>query len=280
MLDFSQYLERIGLSERPTLEQMHLAHATTIPFENLDPIRGRPNSLDPGDLEYKLVTSRRGGYCFEQNLLFADALSEIGVTEVQPVLARVRAGGRPGPRPRTHLILKVSNQEGTWHVDVGFGADGLLMPIPYGPSGVHEQFGWRYRVVTDDNELVLQMQEGEEFVDLYGFIDEPALRVDMEVNNWYVCTSPRSPFTTALYCSFQEPGRRWVISERSGDRILTTKTPTSRSERALTIDEVEACFASTFHLPPIAMGERGWDIVDSALSPAEPSRDSHRDTIS
>jgi len=51
MFGLDAYLERIGLSGRPTLSQMHRAHATSIPFENLDPQRGVPASLsliDPG----------------------------------------------------------------------------------------------------------------------------------------------------------------------------------------------------------------------------------------
>jgi N-hydroxyarylamine O-acetyltransferase len=65
MLDFAAYLERIGLSasERPTLQAIHRAHATSIPFENLDPHRGIPVSLVQEDLERKLVHERRGGYC-------------------------------------------------------------------------------------------------------------------------------------------------------------------------------------------------------------------------
>jgi N-hydroxyarylamine O-acetyltransferase len=260
--DFASYLKRIGIAGTPTIAEMHLAHATTIPFENLDPLRGLPNSLNPVDLENKLVTSRRGGYCFEQNLLFADALTHLGDVEVIPMLARVRAGNRPGPRPRTHMILKVRDAAGTWHVDVGFGADGLLMPIPFGPGEVHDQFGWRYRVVEDGHELVLQMLENDIFIDLYGFIDEPVFPVDIEMSNWYVCTNPRSPFTTALYCSYQEPGRRWIISERPGPCILTTKTPESRTERELSNDEVSELFAKTFHLPPITHGSTGWQIAD------------------
>ncbi|HUY07225.1 MAG TPA: arylamine N-acetyltransferase [Acidimicrobiales bacterium] len=262
MEDFKAYLSRIGLRGVPSLWKVHLAHATSIPFENLDPIRGLPNSLDARDLEDKLVRRGRGGYCFEQNLLLKAALEHLGVESVEPVLARVRAGGRPGPRPRTHLILKVRDEGKIWHADVGFGADGLLEPIPYGPGEIHEQFGFRYRIVKDGSELVLQMQDNGEFVDLYGFIDEPALQIDMEVNNWYVCTNPRSPFTTALYCAFQEPGRSWMISERSGPVVLTIKTPTSREERELNDEEVTEIFAATFHLPSIRRDLGRWLIVD------------------
>ena len=101
MLDFGAYLERIGLSasERPTLHDVYRAHATSIPFENLDPHRGIPVSLAQEDLERKLVRERRGGYCFEQNLLLASVLqtladgtwSDVYAFPPQPV-PRIAAG--------------------------------------------------------------------------------------------------------------------------------------------------------------------------------------------
>ncbi len=48
MLDLDAYLERIGLHGRPSIAQVHRAHLTSIPCENLDPIRAfrrRPHSL-------------------------------------------------------------------------------------------------------------------------------------------------------------------------------------------------------------------------------------------
>jgi arylamine N-acetyltransferase len=116
MLDFDAYLERIGLSasEPPTLHDVHRAHATSITFENLDPHRGIPVSLAEEDLERKLVRERRGGYCFEQNLLLASALQHLGL-EVEPMLARVRVGGPPGTvRPRSHLVLRIDIETSNW----------------------------------------------------------------------------------------------------------------------------------------------------------------------
>jgi len=56
MLDLDAYLERIGLNGRPSLAQVHRAHLTSIPFENLDPHQGLPVSLQVEDLERKLVS--------------------------------------------------------------------------------------------------------------------------------------------------------------------------------------------------------------------------------
>ena len=66
--DLDSYLRRIeyAAARRPTravLHELHLAHACHIPFENIDPLLGRPVRLDLGSLQGKLVQARRGGYC-------------------------------------------------------------------------------------------------------------------------------------------------------------------------------------------------------------------------
>jgi len=163
MLDFDAYLERIGLgvgaADSPPWQKIHRAHATSIPFENLDSHRGIPVSLEQADLERKMVAARRGGYCFEHNLLLASALRDLGL-QVEPMLARVRIGSAPADaRPRSHLVLRVTDSEDqVWHADVGFGLGTLLDPIPFGPNPdtVHKQSGWSFRVVADGSELVLQ----------------------------------------------------------------------------------------------------------------------------
>jgi N-hydroxyarylamine O-acetyltransferase len=95
IFDLDAYLERIGLRGRPGLAQVHRAHITSIPFENLDPQRGVPVSLALEDLQRKLVAERRGGYCFEQNLLLKASLEALG-GEVDLLLARVRFRAEPG----------------------------------------------------------------------------------------------------------------------------------------------------------------------------------------
>src|SRR5215471_4756360 len=158
MIDFEAYLRRIGLdpADKPAWQAVHRAHVTTIPFENLDPHAGIPVSLEQADLERKLVASRRGGYCFEHNLLLASALAHMGL-EVEPMLARARVGGAPREtRPATHLVLRVTDAGRQWQADVGFGLGTLLDPIPFGPAGVHEQSGWSFQVVEDGDELTLQ----------------------------------------------------------------------------------------------------------------------------
>jgi N-hydroxyarylamine O-acetyltransferase len=231
MLDFAAYLERIGLSadERPTLQAIHRAHATSIPFENLDPHRGIPVSLMQEDLERKLVRERRGGYCFEQNLLLASALEYLGLT-VEPMLARVRRGAPPGTvRPRSHLALRVTDEDGrVWHADVGLGLGTLLDPIPFGAdrTAEHEQSGWTFRVLAEASELVLQTLADGSWSDVYVFSPQPVPQIDIEMSNWWTSTHPQSPFVFGLIACVHHPdGSRESISDWSGPLELRVQSP-------------------------------------------------------
>ena len=105
---------------------------TRILFENLDPLVGIPVSLAPDALAHKLVDARRGGYCFEKNMLFTAALEALGV-RVEPMLARAQRAGRRRPA-RSDLLLRGMGGA-VWHADVGFGNGTLIEPIPFGPGG-------------------------------------------------------------------------------------------------------------------------------------------------
>ena len=261
MLDFPAYLHRIGLEDGATFAEVHRAHATSIPFENLDPHRGIPVSLEPEDLERKLVRERRGGYCFEHNLLLASALEHLGL-RAETMLARVRAGAPAGAvRPRGHLILRVTDSNGAaWHADVGFGRGTLLDPIPFGPDpgAEHEQSGWSFRVVEDGPELVLQTRADGEWSDAYAFRPEPVPPVDIETSNWWTCTNPGSPFVFGLIAAVNHPdGTRELISDWSGPLELIVESPTGTEVSERPRDVIPALLADRFGLPGFALGPDG-----------------------
>ena len=266
MFDLDAYLTRIGLSGRPTLAQVHRAHITSIPFENLDPHRGIPVSLETADLERKLVAARRGGYCFEQNLLLKAALEALGY-EVEPFLARVRVGADPGVlRPRSHLLLKVRAEGSDWHADVGFGNGSLLEPLPWGPGDEHIQGGWQFRVVAEGPLLVLQTLRGSEWTDVYAFAPEAAPAVDLETSNWHTATHPHSPFVTGLIVSKQDrDGTRTTLSDWNG-LALTRETPGGATVTDVDREAVAQLLASEFGLEGYELGPGG-RIVAAAARP-------------
>src|SRR5262245_46547822 len=105
-IDLPAYLARIGYWGSATvdlasLQALHLAHATHIPFENVDVLMGLPIRLDAAGLMEKLVHGQRGGYCFEQNMLFSLALEQLGFPLTR-LSARVRMRTER-ILPRTHM---------------------------------------------------------------------------------------------------------------------------------------------------------------------------------
>lgn len=224
--DLDAYLHRIGYpgAREPTaaaLRDVHLAHASAVPFENLDIQMGRlPIRLDLDSLQAKLVGDRRGGYCFEQNTLFAAALEALGF-RVTRLAARVRMG-RSEPVPRTHMLLRVEVEDAggddaggpAFLADVGFGGDGLLLPVPMRSGAVAEQFAWTYRLVDEPPFLVLQSLHGARWMDLYAFTLEPHHSVDFEVANHYTSTHPDSGFLRAITVQLPGPEFRLILRNR------------------------------------------------------------------
>jgi N-hydroxyarylamine O-acetyltransferase len=207
-LDLDAYFSRIGYggSASPSLASLravHLGHARSIPFENVDVVLGRPIRLDLEGLQAKLVSGARGGYCFEHNTLLGAALEAMGFALTR-LAARVRFGNRR-VGARTHMLLRVEAEGTPWLADVGFGGLGILEPIPFVPDEPVEQFGWTYRVVRDGQELVLQSLGPDGWVGQYGSTLEPQLEVDFEVANHYTSTHPGSPFTRTLTAQRPDP---------------------------------------------------------------------------
>src|SRR5690606_29477377 len=102
------------------LEAIHALHPATIPFENLSPLLGQPVSLELGAIEKKLLTDRRGGYCYEHNLLLQAVLQELDFS-VHGLAARVLWNDPSAiDRPPTHMLLGVDISGTTYIADVGF----------------------------------------------------------------------------------------------------------------------------------------------------------------
>ena len=208
------YLSRVGFdgavaADTVTLDRLHLAHLSAIPFENLDIQMGRPIRLDPASLEAKLIRGGRGGYCFEQNTLLQQMLTEVGF-ETMPCEARVRPAGSTSITPRTHMVLVVTLAGRRFLCDVGFGGDGPLLPVPLDGTPT-EQFGNRYRLASEGPLLVLQRQSAATWVDSYAFVPERRHPIDFEMANWYTSTHPSSRFVTTLTAQRALPEARHVL---------------------------------------------------------------------
>jgi N-hydroxyarylamine O-acetyltransferase len=260
-LDLGEYLRRVGLpaAPRPTaagLAELHLAHATHIPFENIDVLLGRPIHLDPGSLRQKLVRDHRGGYCFEQNLLFAAVLEAVGF-RVTKLAARVRYRATR-LLPRTHMLLRIDTESGPWLADVGFGGGGPVLPVPMVPGREQEQFAWAYRLADEGaGTWVLKGRRPGGWYDLYAFTQEPQEVVDYELANYYVSTHPDSPFTRALAVQLAGTDARYLLRNRE----LTVERAEAAETRTVTDAELPDLLARTFGLsvpPGTTFPDRPW----------------------
>jgi N-hydroxyarylamine O-acetyltransferase len=133
-MQLQHYLDRITYHGeiRPSVDVLfglHRAHVCAIPFENFDVHLGRPVSIEADAAYEKIVVNNRGGWCYEQNGLFAWALAEIGF-DVTRIAAAVMRQDRGEVADANHLCLQVVSpgSELTYLADVGFGGS-LLQPI-------------------------------------------------------------------------------------------------------------------------------------------------------
>lgn len=216
-MDLRAYFERIGYDgpREPSLgclEALHLAHATHIPFENLDIQLGLPIRLDLEALDDKLVRRRRGGYCFEQNTLFAAVLERLGFP-IETLEARVRFG-TTDLSSRGHMTLRVKLDEGDFLADVGFGGEGLLGPVPMDGRQIC-RFGEVHRLQSEDRRQVLQCLKSSGWMDLYAIEPEPVFPVDYRVGNHYTSTYQESRFVTTLTAQMPTPGARHILRNRT-----------------------------------------------------------------
>jgi N-hydroxyarylamine O-acetyltransferase len=247
-MDLEAYRARVGYDGPlgPTVEALkalHLAHATHIPFENLDVLLRRPIRLDIESLWAKLVTGGRGGYCFEQNAAFAAILEAAGFT-IRRLAARVRFGATE-TRPRLHMALLVEAEGEPWLADVGFGGDGLLHPLPFRPRETAEQFAWKYRIVNEGSNYVVQSWRPAGWLDLYSFELEKQYPVDYEVANYYTSTYPGGYFLRFLLAQLPGKERRIAIVNRK----LIERTAEGVKETAIEGDEaLLAALAEHFRL--------------------------------
>jgi N-hydroxyarylamine O-acetyltransferase len=218
-MDVSAYLDRVkyqgdSSTSRETLRSLHLAHVLAVPFENLDGYRGVPVSLEPADLFAKIVTAQRGGYCFELNGLFSLLLEAMGF-EVTRLIARVRYGAKP-PYPRSHQVLLVTVSGEPWLVDVGFGGNGLLEPMPLEAGAEVTQHSEAFKLLTADcGEYLLQCRVHGEWESLYSFTTDPCQPIDYKYPNYFHSHSPDSIFMQRRICTIPTTEGRKILVDRT-----------------------------------------------------------------
>jgi N-hydroxyarylamine O-acetyltransferase len=211
-----------------------------IPFENVDVVLGSVPALDIPSLQKKMVRRARGGYCYEQNLLYAAALDQLGIP-VTRLAARVRMGSS-APRPRSHMMLLAEADGEGWLTDVGFGGGGLLEPMPLREHTMR-QGDWTFRLTRDDEEWILQSKTPAGWFDLYSFAMERQFPADYETYNWFTAANPKSPFVGHLVIQATGPETRRTLV---GTELTIAGPDGVRERRTLTPDETLDALSEEF----------------------------------
>ncbi len=219
--DLTAYARRLGLASLPAADldgvaRLVQAHAEAIPFENLAVLSGEVPGLELPTIEDKLLHRGRGGYCYEQNLLFAAVLRALGL-EVRLREGRVRAGlPAAQPTPRTHLALELRWAGEAWLCDVGFGHSAPLAPLRL--ASTDEQAapdGARYRLLPlAHGARALQVRGSDGWVDCYWLQPGEPTAPDLVVGNWYVATHPHAMLGNNLLVARAADGGRWSLLNR------------------------------------------------------------------
>jgi len=221
-MDVSAYLKRINHrgSAKPTIETLrvlHRAHLLTVPFENLDIHLGNPIVLEEGALFDKIINSRRGGYCYELNGLFAWLLRQLGY-RVTMFGAATNSKYRGGGQDVDHLTLLVELGE-RWIADVGFG-DAYRLPLRLDERGEQQGVGNTYRIDQKDGHWELwDLARGKPELS-YTFSLTPHQLTDFQGANLYYQTSPESGFRRKRICSRAIADGLVSLSD---DRLIITR---------------------------------------------------------
>ncbi|KAK7198717.1 N-acetyltransferase [Novymonas esmeraldas] len=220
-------LPRLAAGHAPLqfLQQLILAHVSSIAFETTDVLLGLTVSLAPQDIYRKLIHAGRGGYCFEHNTLLYEALRDAGFRDVRRLSGRVTFESMDAALGRTHLVNLITlpprddrsdpaTPPSQWLVDVGFGGG-----LPGGPLLLSCTEPQRtpvgvLRVVQRDaapeltggwTEYAVQLQtSSKQWREMYHFDLQPQLPRDTYMQNYLINNS--SIFCNALNASRVEGG--------------------------------------------------------------------------
>lgn len=250
-IDLDAYFKRVGYTgaRKPTLatlRELHRRQPQSIAFENLSPMLGHPVPIDAPSLHSKMVTGGRGGYCYEQNLLFASVLEALGF-KLRHLTGWPRWQAEPGrPVPRTHLSLLVDIDGEEWVADVGFGGNTLTAPLLLKSRDEQATPHEPARLVDHNGRLLIQVKIGGKWHDLVEFGLEQQNFADLEVGNWFTSAHPRSRFKTDLFLARADEGRRYAMS---GNALSTHKLDGATEKKTLgTVAEIREALTDVFRI--------------------------------
>jgi N-hydroxyarylamine O-acetyltransferase len=241
--DQNAWLERIGYSgpitpNLATLNRLTFAHSHSISYETMDIMLGRPPQLDVATLQRKMILNKRGGYCFEQNMLFRAGLRSLGY-QITSLQGRVLRGlAIDAPRPAIHMLLRIELPEGPYLADVGFGNLAPTCALLLKPEVEQETPHEVMRFIDVGGELTLQARLKHGWEHIYRVIPYPRYDGEYEITNWYTATHPDTPYQGNIIAARPGPNRTRVTMYNAR---VTVRDADGRAEKRWLKNESEYC---------------------------------------
>ena len=214
-MDTKQYLERIkyvGLLN-PTFEvlsELQLTHLMNVPFENLD-IHNK-TKIDLKNLFDKIVTRKRGGFCYELNGLFYELLKEIGFT-VKLISARVYDKKKEYSAEFDHMAIVASIENDNYLVDAGFGEFAFSpIKIELNKDTIDPRGIFRIEIFDENYKTVKKKNAEENFIPEYIFSEKERQLEEFYARCYYHQTSNESHFTQNRICSLPTKDGRITLT--------------------------------------------------------------------
>ncbi len=229
-MNLKKYLERIEYGDylavtNEVLLKLHQQHVYQVPFENLDVYLKRHFDLELEKVYQKVVTHKRGGFCYELNLLFNWLLNEIGFSS-RIIAARIYdEQGTLGP-PFDHMSVYVKTNK-AFLADVGYG-DLFVVPLEI-KSGIQYDGQNYFRIdkINENDYLLSISADGLVFQKRYLFNLDIVHSKDFNSICFGKQTNPNSHFVKNLVCTKPtQSGRITIFNEKLIEKNNRQKTET------------------------------------------------------
>lgn len=241
-----EYLHRINYhgpvkATAEVLFDLHKNHLFYVPFENLDIHFKRRFDLDLRNVYHKVVTKRRGGFCYEVNLLFNWLLNQLGFPS-RIIASRVfKDDGSLGPELDHMAIYLKTDIE--FLLDVGFG-DLFLVPLEIRDGVQFDGRNYFQIEQSDDHGYILSMSyEGQTFTRKYSFSLGEVNASDFDASCLDKQVNPDSRFVKNVMCSIPtETGRITIFNSK-----FIEKNGQMKNDKIIASDEeLLSCLSEKF----------------------------------
>ena len=211
-----------------------------------------------------MVARRRGGFCYELNLLLAAALRGLGF-EVETMEGQMRRREGGFGRPFDHMTLRVAMPDGDWLADVGNG-ETFQQPLPWDGNWTPQERGGAYRVVRREDggrpeepraasskawQVELRADEEAEPEVVYHFRSASTTARDFLPMLAFHTTSAKSQFTKGWIVTRPLEGGGRITAARG--LLMTTREGKMERHGIRSASELEGILAEDFGMLPVAV---------------------------